>query len=163
MGTVGRRGPAPRPPALKLVTGRREGYDSGGRRINPGPGFKREPLGPPPEGLPPRAAAEWAAVAPELDRLELSKAIDRTAFETYCRAVQRLHDAQEAIDRDGLTVPGSTGSLVKHPAVAILEAAERSVRSWAQEFGLTPSAEGRLSAKAAEPDDTDNPYAGGSS
>lgn len=158
---MGRRGPAPRPPALKLLNGRRDGVDSSGRKVNMGPGFKREPLGPPPDDLPPRAAAEWAAVAPELDRLELSKAIDRTAFETYCRAVQRLHDAQAAIDRDGLTVPGSTGSLVKHPAVAIVEAAERSVRAWAQEFGLTPSAEGRLSPANAEPGEADNPYADG--
>ncbi|KLL97549.1 hypothetical protein NJ76_13525 [Rhodococcus sp. IITR03] len=155
------KGPAPRPPALKLLNGRREGYDSGGRKVNAGPGFKREPLGPPPPDLPDVAAAEWASVAPELDRLELSKAIDRTAFRTYCMAVQRLHDAQEAVDRDGLTVPGSTGSLVKHPAVAILEAAERSVRAWAQEFGLTPSAEGRISAQAADSEDDGNPFADG--
>lgn len=158
---MGRRGPAPRPPALKLLNGRRDGYDSGGRKVNAGPGFRREPLGPPPPDLPDVAAAEWAAVAPELDRLELSKAIDRTAFRTYCMAVQRLHDAQEAIDRDGLTVPGSTGSLVKHPAVAILEAAERSVRAWAQEFGLTPSAEGRLSPAKPDDDEADNPFADG--
>lgn len=155
------KGPAPRPPALKLLNGRRDGYDSGGRKVNPGPGFKREPLGSPPPDLPPRAAAEWASVAPELDRLELSKAVDRTSFRAYCMAVQRLHDAQDEVDRDGLTVPGSTGSLVKHPAVAILEAAERSVRAWAQEFGLTPSAEGRISAQAVNDADEGNPFADG--
>ena len=155
------KGPAPKPPYLKLLNGRREGYDSGGRKVNMGPGFKREPLGPPPPDLPFWAAAEWAVVAPELDRLELSKAIDRTSFWTYCMTVQRLHDATEAVNRDGLTVPGSTGSLVKNPALTVLEAAERSVRAWAQEFGLTPSAEGRLSPQAINPDDEDNPFAEG--
>lgn len=151
----------PAPPALKLLNGRREGYDSGGRKVNEGPGFKRAPLGPPPEDLGDKGRAVWETTAAELDRLELSKPLDREALAMYCLAVQRAWEAQADIDENGLTETGAKGGRIKNPAVTVLEQCSREIRMWAQEFGFTPSAEGRIQAQAAEPSDEDNPYAEG--
>lgn len=151
----------PRPPALKLLNGVREGRDSGGRKVEEGPGFKREPIGPPPPDLEGKAREVWLQTVPELDRLELTKPLDRHSLAAYCLAVERMYEANADIQENGLTEIGAKGGRIKNPAVTVAEQASREIRMWAQEFGFTPSAEGRLSAQAADPDDGDNPYAEG--
>ena len=58
------------PAALKLIGGRGNGRDSGGRVVNPGPAFRRLPPKPP-TWLSREAAAEWKRVVPGLQRLDL--------------------------------------------------------------------------------------------
>jgi P27 family predicted phage terminase small subunit len=150
--------PKPQPRSLKLIKGRGDGRDSGGRPVAQTPGFVRLPPQPP-DWLPTEARAEWDRIVPELQRLELLKPIDRASLTAYCMAWQRFRDACADI-ADSMTTTGSQGQLVKHPSVLIAEAASRELRAWAGEFGLTPSAEQSLSV-GGDDGEQDNPFAGG--
>lgn len=149
--------PKPRPPALRLIEGRGNGRDSGGRPVKPPPGFVRLPPECP-ELLWGDAREEWERVVPELQRLELTKPIDAAALTAYCLAFQRLCQAQRIIDEDGLLHTNSQGR-TRHPAVAIVEAASKELRAWAVEFGLTPSAENRVGKAGGDGEGDDNPFA----
>jgi len=151
-------GRKPRPAALKLVEGRGNGRDSGGRPVKQPPGFVRLPPEPP-EFLTGEARDEWDRVVPELQRLQLLKPVDRSALTAYCLIWQRLVDAQAEIAAGALTTRGSMGQLVEHPAVKVFLAASKELRAWCSEFGLTPSAETRLSAGKDKGDEGDNPFA----
>ena len=150
--------PKPKPPGLKLLEGRGNGRDSGGREVKPPPGFAR--LAPePPEWLTQEARAEWDRVVPEMQRLELLKVPDRAALAAYCETWARFVHAQMQIKIDGLTVEGSQGQPVKNPVVAIAETAGRELRAWCGEFGFTPSAENNLNVGGSNGDDEDDPFA----
>ncbi len=146
-------GPKPKPVALKLIEGRGNGTDSGGRKVADTPKFKRVPPTAP-EWLPSAAKAEWERIVPELSRLELLKPVDRAALTAYCLAWDRLVEAQKLIDSEGILGMNSQGR-VRHPAVAIVEAASKELRSWAGEFGLTPSAENKLAVADSGSDGDD--------
>jgi P27 family predicted phage terminase small subunit len=143
-----------KPAALKLVTGRAPGRDSGGRQVNPGPAFKRLPPSPP-DHLSAEARAEWDRVVPELSRLDLIKAEDRAALAAYCEAWSTFVQASATVQAEGLTIEAKQGVLA-HPAVAIARNAGREVRAWAAHFGLTPSTEQAL-ARGAD-DGEDSPF-----
>lgn len=147
-----------KPAGLKLIEGRSTGRDSGGRKVNTGPDFKRLPPEAP-EWLSPEAAAEWDRVMPELSRLDLVKESDRAALTAYCEAWATFREATETVQREGLTIEARQGKLA-HPAVAIARAAGREVRSWAGHFGLTPSTEQALARSGGDDGDEANPFAG---
>ncbi|MCY9786842.1 phage terminase small subunit P27 family [Nocardiopsis sp. EMB25] len=149
-------GRTPKPAALKLIEGRGNGTDSGGRKVNTGPAFKRVPPKPP-TWLSREAAAEWRRVIPELSRLDLIKEADRAALAAYCEAWATFVDATRQVQREGLTIDAAQGTL-PHPAVAIARNAGREMRAWAGHFGLTPSTEQAL-ARGADDDGEDNPFA----
>jgi P27 family predicted phage terminase small subunit len=143
------------PAALKLISGRGNGTDSGGRKVKAAPGFKRT-APPKPEWLSVEGSAEWDRVLPELMRLELTKELDAGSLAAYCEAVSTLREATLTVQREGLFIDAKQGMLA-HPAVGIQRKASADLRAWASHFGLTPTAEQKL--KAAEADDgEDNPF-----
>lgn len=151
--------PKRRPAGLKLIEGRSPGRDSGGRPVQEPPAFRRLPPEPP-EWLPEEARAEWERVVPELARLELLKPVDRSALVAYCLCWDRLVQAQREIEADGSVLATNSQGRVRHPAVAVIEAASKELRAWAGEFGLTPSAEGKVGRQGADDGDAENPFAG---
>lgn len=151
--------PKPRPAGLKLVEGRSPGRDSGGRKVAEPPAFKRIPPEPP-EWLPDEARAEWDRVVPELARLDLLKPVDRSALTAYCLTWDRLVQAQRQMQEDGSVLSMNSQGRVRHPAVAVIEAASKELRSWAGEFGLTPSAESKVGRQGDDDGDQANPFAG---
>ncbi|GAA4688024.1 phage terminase small subunit P27 family [Streptomyces youssoufiensis] len=151
--------PKPRPAGLKLIEGRSPGRDSGGRPVKQAPTFKRLPPEPP-GWLPEEARAEWERVVPELARLDLLKPADRSALTAYCLTWDRLVQAQREIEADGSVLATNSQGRVRHPAVAVIEAASKELRAWAGEFGLTPSSEGRVGQQGADDGDEANPFAG---
>lgn len=151
--------PKPRPAGLKLIEGRRPGRDSGGRPVKEPLTFKRLPPEPP-EWLPEEARAEWERVVPELARLELLKPVDRAALTAYCLCWDRLVQAQREMSEDGSVLSTNSQGRVRHPAIAVVEAASKELRAWAGEFGLTPSAETRVGRQEADDGDEANPFAG---
>lgn len=155
---AGRGATAAVPARLKLIEGRSPGRDSGGRPVKPTPSFVRLPPEPP-DWLSPVARAEWDRVLPELQRLQLTKPLDAAALTAYCLCWARLVEAQRLIDAEGVLGTSAQGRH-RHPAVAVVEAAAKELRTWCQEFGLTPSAESRLTAPEAQGGDR-NPFAEG--
>lgn len=145
---MGRRGPAPKPTNLKLIQG-----NPGKRAIN-----KDEPRPTPiaprcPTWLDPEAKREWKRVAPELEKLGLLTAVDGTALMAYCQACARLTHAERAIkdyvkENKKLTMTyinnGGGANEVPIPEIRIAREAALLVKTFCVEFGLTPSARGRM-------------------
>lgn len=137
--------PKPRPARLKLLGGRHEGVDSGGRKVEAPPEFRR--LTPTiPEELSPEAAEHWALIVEELVRLELTKPIDAGSLallcETWSRFIRAQRDLNRLFDAAG---DDSTAIWKEHrPLITAINEATREYRALASEFGLTPSSEGRL-------------------
>lgn len=146
------------PAGLKLIAGRSPGRDSGGRKVEPGPAFKRVPPAAP-DWLSDEAAAEWERVIPELSRLDLVKEQDRAALAAYCEAWAIFVDATRVVQEEGLVIEARQGKLA-HPCVAIARNAGREMRSWAAHFGLTPSTEQALARGGGDDGDQANPFAG---
>lgn len=172
----GSRGPVAAPPKLRVLEGRGNGTDSGGRPVAPPPTFRR--VAPkPPTHLSREAKAEWNRVVPELRRLDLLKAEDRAALTAYCETWATYCEAKRqvrapasrgggivvinrSIRKDGV----ETTWMTKNPAVAVMENAGQQLIRFAREFGLTPSSEGELVGEAGRGDQTplaagDNPFA----
>lgn len=153
------------PAALKLISGRAPGRDSGGRKVNPGPAFRRIPPRAP-TWLSREAAAEWKRVAPGLERLDLLKEEDRAVLAAYCETWSQFVTATRIVSREGITSIVTTISAsgaettrtVPNPAVAIARSAGRELRAFAAQFGLTPSSEQALARGADDGEEDDNPF-----
>lgn len=153
----GRRGTTVAAPAnLKLLEGRGNGRDSGGREVKPTPLFVRSSPEAP-DFLDGEALDEWNRVVPELMRLELTKPIDRASLTAYCLTWQRLVTAQQLVSSEGVLSTNSQGR-VRHPAVAVIEAASKELRAWAHEFGLTPASEAAVSHGGGNGEEDENPF-----
>src|SRR2546430_3969966 len=96
-------GRPPRPAGLKIIEGRGNGRDSGGRPIKETPEFER---GTPvvPIWLPAEARAEWNRVVPELERLGLLKRIDGAALTAYCMSWHRFVESSAIVAREGMVI-----------------------------------------------------------
>lgn len=146
------------PAALRLLKGRGNGTDSGGRKVEKGPAFRRLPPDPPP-WLADEAAAEWKRVVPGLTRLDLLKEEDRAVLAAYCETWAVFVSATCTVQREGLTIEAKQGQLA-HPAVGIARNAGRELRAFAAHFGLTPSSERALSGGGDDGSAEDNPFEG---
>lgn len=158
---MGARGPAPRPAALKLLNGTGKGRDSGGRPVPLPPKFVREAPDPP-DWLSPEAHAEWNRVVPGLERLDILKAEDRAMLTIYCETWSQYVAAVHTVRAEGTTLTNpDSGRVHAHPAVSIATGTAAQMLRYAAEFGLTPSAEQRLSTIAPDDGDPDDdPFAG---
>lgn len=150
--------PTPQPASLKLLAGRGEGRDSGGRVVKPPPGFRR--LAPVrPSGMSEVAAAKWDELVGELTRLELLSPVHGPALEMLCEAYARWHAARSIRAAEGVLGTNSQGR-VRHPAAAEESSALKDYHRLCLEFGLTPSAEQRVGSDGGDGGDS-NPFAGG--
>jgi P27 family predicted phage terminase small subunit len=156
---MGKRGPAPDPVPLKILKGRGNGRDSMGRPIPEVPKFNRGAPDPPP-WLEDEAKAEWARIAPELERLDLLKPEDHAVFTAYCATWSMYLEAIRRVRREGITATNpSSGRISTHPAVHVAMAAGRDLLRYAQEFGLTPAAELNLGKPPRPEAGDDDPFA----
>lgn len=132
------------PAALKLLKGRSEGRDSGGRVVPQPPKFIRE-APEPPEGLSNEARAEWDRVVPALEELDLLKSVDRAMLTVWCETWARYVAAVKVYLAEGVVlVNPDSGRAHKHPAVGVAEVAGAQLRALTAEFGLSPSSEQHL-------------------
>lgn len=144
------------PAKLKLLNGVAPGRDSGGRRVAEPPRFARYAPAKP-DDLSSEASRHWDEIVPELARLELINPSNAGALIMLCETWSRWKEAQAILFEEGVLGHNSQGS-VRHPAVAVIEAASKEYRAWSAEFGLTPSSETRLGAKEPKGDGA-NPFA----
>lgn len=158
------RGRKPTPTHLRIIAG-----NPGKRPIN---GAEPKPKRARPEA-PSYMDAEskkiWDAVVKELDDISILTSIDVFAVETLCAAIadhrssvrqieanakhhreqKKTEPKEEPIfSSDGRyyrTVSGTGSAMWRaHPAIAVRSDADRRIRGWCAEFGLTPAARTRL-------------------
>jgi P27 family predicted phage terminase small subunit len=151
---MGKRGPAPAPTHLKLLNGERH-QD----RINHDEPKPRPAELVPPDELSDQVLAVWRRVVAELEAMNLAFPADADALRCYCEAVVTHAKASRVLARTGILVKGIHGNMVRNPALQIQRDSAQTIRAFAQEFGLTPSARSTIRASdgAAVPDD--NPFA----
>ncbi len=140
-----------KPPALRLIEGRGNGKDSGGRTVPEPPPFERAVPSKPP-GLSPVAERMWDLIVEELPKADLLKPLDAYALEVGCETYSRWHAAKTqrlSQTGQGLLAKTSQGVGVS-PLVRVESEASREFRAWCAEFGLTPAAEVKLAAAAEQ-------------
>ena len=131
-------GPAPTPTHLKIVRGVRRD------RIN-----DKEPKPPKkmpscPSWLSAEGKKVWRRTSKQLSEMGILYACDGDSLAAYCEAVVRHQMACELIGQTGILIKGRRDGVVKNPAVQVARDAEATIKAFAQEFGLTPSARTRL-------------------
>lgn len=132
---MGKRGPAPAPTKLKVIQGTRSS------RVNhnePKPPHTVE-FPPAPEWLSEGATEVWNHLVPALHAKGLFTDWDSVAFPVFCEAVIHHREACRTVDGSALLVKGDRG-FVKNPALQIVRDCAQTIRAFAQEYGLTPSA-----------------------
>lgn len=135
----------PTPTALRLIAG------NPGKRALPKdePKFKRG-VGNPPKILDSVGAQCWKRLSILLDRTGVLTQPDEFALERMCDVYADIQACKTLIERDGrtyVTKNAAGESLIKtHPAAAQLRAADALFKSYLTEFGLTPSARGKIHA-----------------
>lgn len=146
---MGKRGPAPKPTALRLLHGDQR------CRTN-----LAEPQPLPvalvrPDWLSPLAAEEWDRVAPHLEAMGTARATDQAALAAYCESYARWRvlvslaaKSPPVLDRnrDGERI------VVKNPVYSQVRDASAELRVMAREFGLTPSARAGLRVELVSAD-----------
>jgi len=132
---MGKRGPAAKPTNLRVLHGDRRD------RINTSEPQAREALPEPPERMSAAAAHIWAYTLEELAGMRTVTSADRDALVCYCEAVATHRRASELLARSDILIKALHGDrLVRNPLLAIQRDAAHTIRQFAQEFGLTPSA-----------------------
>jgi P27 family predicted phage terminase small subunit len=133
---MGKRGPAPAPTALKLVKGtRRDRVNTAGPKPAPDPNVLD-----PPAWLSTGAVDVWNLLAPQLVRQGVLTSWDVHAFTVLCEAIVIHERATAELADQGMTVDSSHGGRAKNPLLQIVRDSAQTIRAFAQEFGLTPSA-----------------------
>ena len=147
---MGRRGPAPKPTALRLVDGSRRRRDHD------------EPVPAPalpvcPEGYGEAVAAVFDRIVTELVVMGTAAAADRDSLACLAAAVVNHRRASELLAGTQVIVRGARGDIVRNPALAVQRDSAVLIRAFAQEFGLTPSA--RVGVTVRPRTDPDDPFA----
>jgi P27 family predicted phage terminase small subunit len=143
---MGKRGPAPKPSALKKAQGTFRKSRAPRNEIQPTPG---DP------GCPPQLDAigrsEWNRIVPELEKVGVLSVVDSAVLEGYCanyslaRQYQAVAEAEPMIDAPVYTKGGGIEFVTKpNPASAEARKHWSLVKQFAAEFGLTPSARTRV-------------------
>lgn len=151
---MGARGPAPKPTRLRLLEG------SHPERINRHEPVASRELPQPPAECDAAVREVWDYTVDQLAQMGVLSAADRDALFCYCQAVITHRKASKLLAASPVLIKGALGGLVRNPALAVARDAAYTIRQFAQEFGLTPSARTRVEAKVGVVDEGANPFAG---
>ena len=141
---MGRRGPPPQPTSLRHLRG-----NPGKRRIDgrePQPKLEAPTC---PQWLSAKAKRVWRDLVPVLKGMRILTRVDRDALTVYCQTYARWRGAEEFIDQHGEIYPvrdaqGNVTRMKLYPQVGVASTLLQVVRSYQQEFGMTPSARTRV-------------------
>lgn len=141
---MGRRGPAPKPTALKLLQG-----NPGKRAINKNEPQPKDAIPRCPAWLDEEAKVAWKRIVPQLRDMGVLTLIDADALTNYCDTWSRWKKAVLFLQKNGdvYTIKGDDGKLKyvqQLPQVAIARNLLAVLNRYQQEFGLTPAARCRL-------------------
>lgn len=149
------RGPAPLPANVHLLSGNASKKPDAELQGAISPEVR---LCDPPDILSDRARLEWYRIGLELETLGLVSALDVAALAAYCEAFADWVWAREMIalyqvapgGEDGYVMRTSTDYKQVSVYVQLAGAAEKRMREWAAEFGLTPAARARVTGKVQQ-------------
>ena len=144
---VGRK---PAPTHLKLVKG-----NPGKRRLNENEPKPRRERVSAPAHVSDKARETWGYVSAILDGMGILTRPDALALEMLCEAYADYLAARSELKAFGSnyyeTVNGQGGIMHRaHPAVAVMQDADRRIKAWLAEFGMTPSARTRVHGEGDE-------------
>jgi P27 family predicted phage terminase small subunit len=144
-------GPPRKPTALRIAQGNRS------RRPLP----VNEPRPPavisddPPAHLSPGARRAWAYYAPILRQARVLTVADLKALSEMCECESTVESLRADVHKNGRNqiVITTVGEEVEkpRPVIAQLHAAERALKGWLQEFGLTPASRSKVSVPPPAP------------
>lgn len=135
-------GRPPKPTELKQLQG-----NPGKRAINKGEPKPEAKVPTCPKHLDDEARKEWRRVSKELYTLKLLTVVDRAALAAYCQNWARWVKAEEELAKDDVEMVMSTDKGYHHanPWIGISNQAQKQMRSFLAEFGMTPASRSRVS------------------
>jgi P27 family predicted phage terminase small subunit len=158
---AGRRGPKPRPTALRKLTAsptsRKKNVmkTSIGKRTDGRPPSSVVPDAMQPKTLPVHdgvpdscrystvAALTYRRLLKDLKKMRILAGNDLVSVEALALAYARAIEAEDHVTQNGVMIRGAFG-WTANPAVAMARAQWQEVRKWSIEFGLTPSSRTRV-------------------
>lgn len=135
-----RPGTKPKPTVLKLLEGQ-----INKKRINQHEPKSDNQIPRCPIWLEPDAKEEWTRIVPELHKLKLLTKIDLTALIGYCQSWARYVEAEKYLSDNDSVMVTDKGYMQQVPQVGMSQKYLKLCQSFMIEFGLTPSARGRMS------------------
>jgi P27 family predicted phage terminase small subunit len=150
---MGKRGPAPKPTALRLLHGDRES------RINRQEPMARDLLPVAPEDIAVDVREVWDYTLTELSHMKIATAADRDTLLCYCEAVVTHRKASAILAQTPVLIKGLHGGMVRNPALQIQRDSAATIRAFAQEFGLTPSGRSQIQTEGRSNGERPNPFA----
>lgn len=154
---MGKRGPAPKPTAIKKLQG-----NAGRRELNEDEPEYNTPkvLPDPPDVLvgDKYARREWKVLGNILLKVGVLTEGDYQALTIYCKLYSRWYLAEQGIREHGLTMFSSKGGLVQRPEVKIAQDTAKLMKEYLKEFGLTPASRSAIKAIGVNEKDTDDPF-----
>ncbi len=150
---MGARGPAAKPPELKVLEGNR-----GGRAIDLTTMFRPEVGAPPmPRDLSREGKKAWKRLVPELLRYNLVSKVDADSLEDLCETIGLIKVLRRAINAKqelllsrnedpagAVEAQTPKGMRIQSPTYQALNREREKLRSWLAEFGLTPAQRARV-------------------
>ena len=150
---MGRGGPPPKPAKLRLLEGAPE------RRVNQNePQPNHDPLVAP-DWVNDQVREVWDYTVAELEFMGIASSTDRDALVAFCQAVVTHRKACEKLARSDILIKSMYGQPIRNPAIMVQRDAAQTIRAYAQEFGLTPSARARIEVRSEQTAEHDNPFA----
>jgi P27 family predicted phage terminase small subunit len=137
---MGKRGPAPKPTALRVLQG---GHPERVNLKEPVPSDRPIEA---PAYLDADARAVWDRVVPDLIRQGVMTHWDSDCMAVYVTAIVHHRRAVDLVNQTNVLIAASGGhkTIVKHPAMQIIRDQAAVIKSFAQQFGLTPAARSEI-------------------
>lgn len=153
-GKVTKRGPPPKPTALKELEG-----NPGNRQLPKNePKIDKAPkTAQPPKHLSKDAKAEWRRLYPVLRACGLISIADLTAFGIYCQLYGRWVDAERQIGDTASLLKTPNGHVQSNPWITISRQTAELMKSYMIEFGMTPAARARIGSSLMDPPPAQSP------
>jgi P27 family predicted phage terminase small subunit len=153
---MGKRGPPPKPTAIKLLEG-----NPGRRPVNRAEPQAEHKLPNPPRGWPKERRALWKRLAAMLERSGAATKLDGVAFELLVRALIDFHAAAEKVAQYGpVFMERGDGKIPKFaysPYWCVQNREFEKVKALLAEFGMTPSSRTRVVSASASAEAPDSP------
>ncbi|MBT2771323.1 phage terminase small subunit P27 family [Halomonas sp. ISL-60] len=113
----------------------------------------------PPSHLSERAKEAWLRIVEHYSHTKVVQITDEIALESLCEVYADIRELREEIAINGRTFISTdrTGSTLikRNPAVAELSDADKRLRAWLVEFGLTPSSRSKFNTDGSAKGDED--------